>query len=127
MARTKSAHLTEAELRLMEILWEKGSASVAEVVESLPGDVSLAYSTVITTLRILEQKGHVRHSKKGRAFVYEPLSGRREARDSALTHLVRRFFEGSTERLVLSLIEEKKIGAKELRRLKKMIEEDKDA
>src|SRR5690348_13079375 len=102
MARTKSTHLTEAELRLMDILWQKGSATVADVVESLPEDVSLAYSTVITTLRILEEKGHVRHVKKGRAFVYQPVIERRQARDSALAHLVRRFFEGSTDRLVLS-------------------------
>lgn len=110
----------------MDILWQKESATVAEVADKLPGP-PLAYSTIITTLRILEEKGHVRHTKKGRAFVYQPVIGRREARENALMHLVRRFFEGSTDRLVLSLIEEKKVSPKELRRLRKLLEEDKGA
>lgn len=122
MARKPSPHLTDAELRLMEVLWEKGSATVADVVEAL-ADAPLAYSSVITTLRILEKKGHVTHRKDGRAFVYQPAIGPREARESAIGHLVRRFFGGSPERLVLSLLESQKIDESELRRLRRQIED----
>jgi BlaI family transcriptional regulator, penicillinase repressor len=125
LSRKKSPNLTDAELRLMEVVWEKGAATVSDVVEGLPQDVPLAYSTVLTTLRILENKGYLRHSKDGRAFVYKPILGRDQARQSAVTHLLRRFFEGSPELLMLNLIEGKKIDAKELRRLRKRIEEEK--
>ena len=111
----------------MEVLWEKGSATVSEVVEGLSNKVALSYSTVITTLRILETKGYLKHTKDGRAFVYQPIVGRREARQSAVTQLVRRFFEGSPERLMLSLLAEKKIDPKELGRLRKLIDKEDDA
>jgi predicted transcriptional regulator len=123
VARKKSPSLTDAELRLMDILWEKGSATVSDVVEGLPKDPALAYSTVLTTLRILENKGYVRHTKDGRAFVYHPLVGREQARENAVTHLLRRFFEDSPELLMLNLIDGKKIDAEELARLRKRIEE----
>lgn len=109
----------------MEVVWAKGSATVSEVVEGLPKKVPLAYSTVLTTLRILENKGYLAHKKEGRAFVYRPLVALDAARESAVTHLVRRFFQGSPERLVLSLIEGKKIDPKELAYLRKRIEEHK--
>ncbi|PYT17407.1 MAG: MarR family transcriptional regulator [Acidobacteria bacterium] len=124
MARKKSPGLTDAELRLMEVLWRKGSATVSDVVESLPKNVPLAYSTVLTTLRILENKGYVRHNKEGRAFVYLPVVGREQARENAVTHLVRRFFENSPELLMLNLLEQKKVAPEELRRLRKRIEEE---
>lgn len=123
MARGKSASLTDAELRLMEVLWQRGSATVTDVVENLPGDGPLAYSTVLTTLRILENKGHVRHTKDGRAFVYHPTIGREEARDTAVNHLVRKFFGNSPELLVLNLLESKRTDPAELTRLKALIEE----
>ena len=123
MARKKSPGLTDAELRLMEVVWAKGAATVSEVVESLPRSVNLAYSTVLTTLRILENKGYLRHSKEGRAFVYRPAVGRDKARESAVALLLRRFFGGSPEALVLNLIESKKVDARELARLRKKIEE----
>jgi predicted transcriptional regulator len=123
MARKKTTGLTDAELRLMEVLWRVGTATVAGVVEQMPNDVPLAYSTVLTTLRILENKGYIQHRKEGRAFIYEPLVAREQARENAVTHLLRRFFEGSPEQLVLNLIDGKKINQKELRRLRKRIEE----
>jgi predicted transcriptional regulator len=123
MARKKSAHLTDAELRLMDVLWTKGSATVSEVLELLPAKPALAYSTVITTLRILEDKGYVRHKKDGRAFQYEPLIGRQDARRSALKQVLQRFFEGSPELLMASLFENGEIDAKELRRLRRVIED----
>lgn len=107
----------------MDVLWEKGAATVGEVVEALPKKASVAYSTVLTTLRILEQKGYVRHSKEGRAFVYHPLIDRGEARRNVLQYVVNRFFDNSPELLVLNVLREEKIEAEELKRLKKMIEE----
>jgi BlaI family transcriptional regulator, penicillinase repressor len=125
MARKKSPNLTDAELRLMEVLWGQGESTVSGVVDKLPKNVPLAYSTVLTTLRILENKGYLRHSKEGRAFVYRPIVGREQARENAITHLLRRFFENSPELLMLNLIQGKKIDARELARLRKRIEEDK--
>jgi len=123
VARKKSPNLTDAELRLMDVLWEKGEATVSDVADALPKNPALAYSTVLTTLRILEHKGFVRHTKDGRAFVYHPLVGREQARESAVRHLVRRFFENSPELLMLNLLDGKKVDASELRRLRQKIEE----
>ena len=87
MPRKKSANLTEAELRLMDVVWDKGTATVAEVAEALPKELGLAYNSVLTTLRILEEKGYLRHTKPddARAFVYTAVvrAGRAEARRSA--------------------------------------------
>ena len=122
MARKKSPTLTEAELRLMEILWERGPSTVGDVVEALP-EKSLAYSTVLTTLRIMDDKNYVRHTKEGRAFVYHPAVDRVEARRSAVRQLVSKFFSDSPGLLVLNVLEQEKIDAGELRQLKKMIED----
>src|SRR3954452_10982008 len=99
----------------MEVMWEKGSATVSDVLESLPRNPPLHYSTVLTTLRILENKGYLAHKKEGRAYVYRPLVGREQEREKAVTHLLRRFFEGSPELLMLNLVSRKKIGAEELK------------
>ena len=123
MARKKSPNLTDAELRLMDILWERGSATVADVIEGLPKQPPAAYSTVLTIMRILENKGYVRHTKEGRAFIYHPLVGREQARENAVSHLLGKFFENSPELLMLNLIEAKKIDAAELKRLRKLIAE----
>ena len=125
MARTKTTGLTDAELRLMEVIWERGAATVGEVVDALPKRTPLAYSTVLTTLRILEEKGYLRHVKEGRAFIYHPAVGRDEARDTAIGHLVRRFFGGSHGQLALNLVEKKRIEAAELKRLRQRIKEAK--
>ena len=124
MARKKSPGLTDAELRVMDALWSKGSATVSDVLASLPRDIPLAYSTVLTTLRILERKGYLKHHKEGRAFVYRPLVAREQESDKAVTHLLRRFFEGSPELLMLKLVERRKISAQELERLRKRIAEE---
>jgi predicted transcriptional regulator len=107
----------------MDVLWTKGAATVAEVLESLPGQPPLAYSSVITILRILETKGYVRHSKEGRAFHYEPLVARQQARRSAIAQVLQRFFDGSPELLMASLFEDRAIDARELRRLRKLIDQ----
>ena len=123
MGRKKSLNLTEGELPLMQVLWEKKRATVGDVVASLAAEPPLAYSTVLTTLRILEAKGYVRHTKEGRAFVYEPIVVEEEASQKALDTLVNRFFGGSCELLVMNLLKKETIGRSELRRIKKMIAE----
>ena len=125
MARKHSAVLTDAELRLMEVVWEKETATVSDVVEGLPKDVPLHYSTVLTTLRILEGKGYLEHTKDGRAYVYKPLVAREQAREKAVSHLLRRFFGGSPEMLMLNLVERRQVGPEELKRLRKRIGEAK--
>ncbi len=106
----------------MSVLWDRQSATVGEVLAGLTGDTALAYSTVLTTLRILEQKGYVAHSESGRAFVYRPLIDRDEARRSATQQLVRRFFDNSPGLLALSLLEGEDLDEAELARLKALIE-----
>lgn len=123
MARKKSATLTDAELRLMDVLWNNGPSNTTDVLRALPGDDRLAYTTVLTTLRILEDKGYVAHTKDGKAFVYRALVDRASARRSALRHLVSRLFQNSPELLFSNLISDEKLTAKQLRGIKKMIEE----
>lgn len=122
MARKKSPTLTEAELRLMEVLWEKRRATVAEVTEALPPP-PIAYNTVLTTMRILEQKGYVNHQEEGRAYVYEPLVQRDEAAQSAVGLLLNRFFGNKSAELALRLIEKERPSEEELQRLKTLIDQ----
>lgn len=123
MARKKSTILTDAELRLMDIIWTRGSANTSEVLKDLPGDSQLAYTTVLTTLRILEEKGYLTHTKDGKSFVYEPAIDRASVRRNALRHLVSRFFQNSPELLVSNLIADEQLTPKHLQRLRKLIEE----
>lgn len=122
MPPKKSPTLTEAELRLMEVLWQKGTASVHQLLEALPPKPALAYNSVLTTIRILEKKGYVQHIKDGRAHIYMPLVGREEATRFEVRNLVSRFFKNSHELLVLNLLEDKSIDAKELKRLRELVE-----
>jgi len=125
LARKKSPNLTEAELKLMHIVWEKGSATVSMVADALRGKPELAYNTVLTTLRILEHKGYLRHTKsqEGRAFVYHPVIGREQASRKAVRHLVSRFFSNSPELLVLNLLDDEEISEKELKRIRTILAE----
>ena len=125
MARSSSPTLTDAELRLMKILWAQGPSTVSDVVKALPDTVPLAYSTVLTTLRILEQKGYLRHEKEGRAYVYHSLVDRSVARRSAVRYLMDRFFNNSPEQLVLNMLEHDDLDLSDLEQLKKMIDESK--
>jgi BlaI family transcriptional regulator, penicillinase repressor len=125
VARKKSPTLTEAELRLMEVLWQKRKATVAEVAEALPPP-PLAYNTVLTTMRILEQKGYVQHQEEGRAYVYEPLVEREDAAKNAVGLLLQRFFGNKSAALALRLVEEERPSDDELARLKALIERYED-
>jgi predicted transcriptional regulator len=120
MARKQSATLTEAELPIMDVLWQRGSAVVTDVVAGLSNS-AVAYNTVLTTLRILERKGYVRHTKEGRAFVYHPVVERGEASRKAVRNLLKRFFQDSPELLILNVLEDEQLAEGELARLKRLI------
>src|SRR5262249_6952234 len=120
----QSPTLTEAELRIMDVLWLKGAATVQQVLDSMPDEPALAYNSVLTTVRILEKKGYVKHVKDGRAHVYEALIGRQEATRSEIRHLVGRFFRDSHEALVLNILEDNELEAAELKRLREILEKD---
>ncbi len=121
MPPKRSITLTQAELRLMKILWERGESTVAEMAAAIPAEETLAYTSVLTTIRILETKGYVRHRQEGRAFLYCSCVGEMEASRSEVRHVLGRFFGNSPERLLLSMLGDEEIGPDELRRLKEAI------
>lgn len=123
MPRRSSPALTDAEARVMSVLWEKQTASVADVLAALRRQRAVSYSTIQTILRILERKGYVSHEKVARAFIYRPLVDQRQARRRALRHLVSRLFNGSPTLLVLNVLEDERIDAEGLDRLRKLIED----
>ena len=137
MPPRKSETLTEAELRLMDVLWQKGSATVQQVLDALPEKPALAYNSVLTTIRVLENKGYLEHVKDGRAHIYKPIMEREEATRSEIRHLVGRFFKNSHELLVLNVLEDlssenqgsgkegsekRGLEAKELKRLRELLQ-----
>ena len=119
MARPPSPGLTDAELRVMRVLWERKRGTVGDVVERLAGPHTPAYHTVLRTLGILERKGYVSHEKVGRAFAYLPVVDQSDARYSALSHVLNRFFDDSPRLLVLG---HERTDADELRRVRELIE-----
>ena len=121
MPPKKSNTLTEAELRLMRILWRRGESAVTDLVAAMPDGESLAYNSVLTTIRILEQKGYVDHRQEGRAFIYHPLIAEHEASRTEVKHILSRFFGNSREQLLLSLLGDSEISREELDRLKAAI------
>jgi predicted transcriptional regulator len=121
MPPRKSNTLTEAELRLMKILWRRGESAVTDLVAGLPEGEALAYNSVLTTIRILEQKGYVEHRQEGRAFVYRPCIAEQEASRSEVRHVLNRFFGDSREQLLLSLLGDDQITTEELDRLREVI------
>jgi predicted transcriptional regulator len=125
LARTKSATLTEAELRIMNVLWDRGSATVHEVLEALPAKPVLAYNSVLTIIRILEKKAYVKHVKDKRSHVYLPLVDRKDATRFEVRHLISRFFGNSHEQLVLNVLEETSLDADELDHLRQLLERSK--
>ena len=124
MPRTQSATLTEAELRIMQVLWDKGPATVQHVLEALSAERPLAYNSVLTIIRILEKKGCVRHVKDGRAHIYRAVLKQEDAKRTEIQHLLNRFFQNSRELLVLNILEEQGIDAEELARLRQMLDEN---
>lgn len=112
---------TDRELDVMAVLWELGTGTVAEVQERLPD--RLAYTTVLTVLRTLEEKGYVGHREEGRAYRYHPLVERERAGASALRRVVRKLFRGSPELLVTQLVSDRALTEEELRRLRRLLDE----
>jgi len=121
MAKSKQGGLARRERQIMDILYRRGRATVGEVMADLSGTPS--YSTVRTQLRVLEEKGHVRHEEQGLRYVYEPAVPRGEARRSALRHLIDTFFDGSAEQTMAALLggERKRLSDAELRRIADLI------
>ena len=126
MPPKRSITLTQAELRLMKALWERGESTVASLVTATSGEATLAYTSVLTTIRILETKGYVTHRQEGRAFLYNTCIGEVEASRSEVRHLLQRFFGNSRERLLLSMLGDDEISPEELKRLKEAIAETPD-
>jgi predicted transcriptional regulator len=122
LARSQSVTLTEAELRIMNVLWQKGSATVHEVMEGLPAQPVLAYNSVLTIIRVLEKKGYLKHLKDGRAHIFVPQVDRAKATRLEVRNVVSRFFGNSHELLALNILEEKGIDAEELQRLRELLE-----
>jgi predicted transcriptional regulator len=123
MPPKRSITLTQAELRLMRVLWARGESTVADVAAATADEGALAYTSVLTTIRILESKGYVTHRQEGRAFLYSSCIGEQEASRSEVRHVLQRFFGNSRERLLLSLLGDDDISPDELKRLKEAIAE----
>ena len=107
----------------MRVLWTRGESSVADMVTVTAEEAPLAYTSVLTTIRILESKGYVTHRQEGRAFLYNSCIGEHEASRSEVRHVLQRFFGNSREKLLLSLLGDDDITAEEVKRLKEAIAE----
>jgi len=118
MPKPKSDVLTEAEQRVMHVLWNKGEASVREVTDALEKTYPVAYNTVLTILRILTDKNYVSPRQDGRAFIYTPSVSRSEAQTRALKKMMSTFFQGSPTELAQHLIRTENLSANELQSLK---------
>lgn len=125
MARKASQTLTEGELRLMKVVWTLGTATVRDVVVELEKKDKVAYNTVQTMLRILEDKGYLSHEKAGRSFVYTPIVERQNARSAALKQLLANFFDDSPQSLLVNLIEDEALNAADIKKLKELISKSK--
>jgi predicted transcriptional regulator len=119
MARRKIRSLTNAEHRIMEVVWARGSATVAEVVEALKDKD--AYTTILTLMRILKAKGYLASRKEGRAFVFVPKVDRDTVARKAVHHLLSKFFAGSPSELVLAFLREEELSPRELDVIKQKI------
>lgn len=123
MARKKTPTLTDAELRIMHVVWELGQATVNDVAAASAETRDLAYNTILTTMRILEQKGYLAHTKDGRAHVYRPLIDRRAAQTRAVRHMLQSLFDNSPEMLLVNLLKNESLSPAELDRLRSMIDD----
>jgi len=123
MSRVTNKLPTDLELKLLNIVWNKRKATVREVKNALPRHKPLAYSTVLTVMRILERKGFVQHDAVNRTYVYYPIVTRDEVIRSMLRNLANRLFDGSAELVMVNVLEKEDMGLGELKRLKQLIEE----
>ncbi|QQQ03537.1 BlaI/MecI/CopY family transcriptional regulator [Lysobacter enzymogenes] len=122
MARPSSPTPTPSEQAILEVLWDRGEASVREVADTLSQHKPVAYTTVLTTFNVLAKKGFVTHRQEGRAFVYRAAISREQARRQALDQLLLRFFEGSPNLLAQHLLDQDEVGRDELKALRAKVE-----
>jgi predicted transcriptional regulator len=120
MPRQKHSGLTMRERQIMDILYRRKRATAAEVMQDLPGEPT--YSTVRTQLRVLEQKGHVQHFEESLRYVYEPTAQHSSVRQTALSHVVDTFFEGSIQKVVAALLGRSRVSREELDRVAELVE-----
>jgi predicted transcriptional regulator len=120
--KAKPGRFTEAEVELMNILWDDGSSTVQMVVDRLPSDRPLAYTTVQTVLNVLHRKGSVRRKLRDRAYHYEAAVSRSDAASTALHDLVHKLFGGSAEQLVLTMVKSRQLSPQKLAELRKLVE-----
>jgi predicted transcriptional regulator len=125
LARKKSVPLTEAEQRLMEIVWTLGDCTVGQIIDAMPTVDRPAYNTVQTIMKILETKGYVRHRADGRAFIYTSVVERAAAARTALSYVTDRFFGGSPARVALNLIDDDRLSPADLEALKRLLDDGK--
>ncbi len=121
MVVSKARRLAERELQIMKVLWQKDRATVREVQDALAAVQPLAYTSVLTMMRILEQKGYLEHEEKERTFIYRPCISETQASRSLIRDLIDRVFDGSAGLLVQSVLDAEEITPEELARLKQMI------
>jgi BlaI family transcriptional regulator, penicillinase repressor len=121
--RPSSATLTPQELELMKIVWQKGQATVRDVYETLLEHRKIAYTTVMTMMRVLEKKGYVKTHRVNRAYVYRPTRPERQVQRSMVREFVDRVFNGSAHPLLVHLVEDRRLSSKELEELERLIHE----
>ena len=119
MPRQKSQTFTERELEIMQLLWDRGEATVRDIQEALPG--ARHYNSVLTIIRVLERKNHIEHRQEGRGFVYRPVAPRDESRSRVLAHLIENVFGGSSESVVLNLVETGNLTLDELDQIRRKL------
>jgi len=122
--RRRSATLTEQELEIMKIVWELGSATVRDVYETLLSHRKIAYTTVMTMMKIMEEKKYLRRRLEGRAFVYEGTRPKKQMIRELVSEFINRVFNGSAEPLLAHLVEERRLSEKELKQIAKLVRDN---
>ncbi len=125
--KLRSGALTPAELELMRILWDHGPANVQSILDRLPKERELAYTTVQTVLAVLHKKGKVRRTYENRAYIYEAAVSRGGVENNAIRELINGLFDGSAEKLVLAMVETQQLTPEKLERLQRMVEAARDS
>ncbi|CAM4091751.1 BlaI/MecI/CopY family transcriptional regulator [Pseudoalteromonas ostreae] len=126
MARNKSNQLTDGEQSIMQVLWRSDEASVRDITDELSKEKQIAYTTVQTLCKILAEKGYADFRKEGKAFIYTPKITQKEARQSALTSMLNKFFGGSPKVLAQHLMQETDIDLDDLEALQRKVDQSKD-
>jgi len=121
--RPKHSTLTPQELEIMKVVWERESATVRDVYEALLENRKIAYTTVMTMMKILETKGYLRKTRQDRAFLYRPTRPKSQVVGGMLREFIDRVFNGAAEPLVVQLVKEKRLKGKDLQKIIRLIEE----